>query len=423
MQDMTFEVATESPQLDDAIVDPKHWADERWLHEQFAWLRANAPVRRMTPEGFDPFWSFARHADILAIEGNKRLFINDPRPILAPKMMESLVQHLSGRRHLVRSLVQMDDPDHRRYRALTQPWFMGSNLRKLEGRIAELATEYVDRLGELGGECDFVKDVAIWYPLRVIMTILGVPEEDEPLMMKLTQELFGGADPDTRRTFEPESLMDVVGDFEAYFQDLSRSRRANPTDDVASLIANASIDGEPLPEHETNGYYIIIATAGHDTTSSSTAGGLLALIENPDQLEKLRTDPDAHMDAAIDEMFRWVTPVRQFSRTATEDCTVAGVDIAAGESCALWYPSANRDEAVFDDPFKFRVDRPDVRHLAFGYGAHVCLGQHLARMEMAAFYKELLARVERIELAGEPRYSQSLFVGGLKNLPIRYRMR
>ncbi len=420
---MGFAVLAESPELDAAMVDPAHWGDEGWVHAQFAWLRANAPVRRMAPDGFEPFWSITRHQDVMAVEGDKRRFINDPRPILAPKLTEALLQHLAGRRHLVRSLVQMDDPDHSKYRALTQPWFMGSNLRKLAGRIDELATLYVDRLGELGGECDFVKDISTWYPLRVIMTIFGVPEEDEPLMMRLTQELFGSTDPDERRAIEPESLMDVVADFEAYFQELSRSRRANPTDDVASVIANAQIDGEPLPAHETNGYYIIIATAGHDTTSSSTAGGLHALIEHPEELAKLRATPEQHMATAVDEMIRWVTPVRQFARTATEDCQVGGVDFKEGESCVLWYPSANRDEAVFEDPFKFRVDRPDVRHLAFGYGAHVCLGQHLARMEMAALFRELLSRVDHLELNGEPRYSQTVFVGGLKSLPIRYRMR
>ena len=420
---MGFAVLAESPELDAAMVDPAHWGDEGWVHAQFAWLRANAPVRRMAPDGFEPFWSITRHQDVMAVEGDKRRFINDPRPILAPKLTEALLQHLAGRRHLVRSLVQMDDPDHSKYRALTQPWFMGSNLRKLAGRIDELAMLYVDRLGELGGECDFVKDISTWYPLRVIMTIFGVPEEDEPLMMRLTQELFGSTDPDERRAIEPESLMDVVADFEAYFQELSRSRRANPTDDVASVIANARIDGEPIPAHETNGYYMIIATAGHDTTSSSTAGGLHALIEHPEELAKLRAAPEQHMATAVDEMIRWVTPVRQFARTATEDCQVGGVDFKEGESCVLWYPSANRDEAVFEDPFKFRVDRPDVRHLAFGYGAHVCLGQHLARMEMAALFRELLRRVDHLELNGEPRYSQTVFVGGLKSLPIRYRMR
>ena len=417
---MSTEIATESPELDAALVDPRRWADETWLHAQLAWLRANAPVRRLEPEGFEPFWSVARHADIKAIEGDKRLFINDPRPILAPKLTEAIVQHLSGRRHLVRSLVQMDDPDHRRYRALTQAWFMGSNLRRLATRIDEIAAEYVERLAELGGRCDFVKDISTWYPLRVIMTILGVPAEDEPMLVKLTQELFGAADPDEQRAIEPESLMDVVADFEAYFHGLTRSRRAQPTDDVASVIANARVDGEPIPEHETNGYYTIIATAGHDTTSSATAGGLLALIENPAELAKLRSDPDRYMAGAVDEMIRIVTPVRQFCRTATADCTVGDTPIAEGESCVLWYPSANRDEAVFADPYAFRVDREDVQHLAFGYGPHVCLGQHLAKMEMAAFFHALLRRVKKVELDGEPRYSQSLFVGGLKSLPIRY---
>ena len=419
---MTLDVVTQSPELDAALVDPRRWASEDWVHAQFAWLRDNDPVRWMAPNGFDPFFSVTRHADIKAIESDKRLFVNDPRPILSGKILEAMTQHLVGRRHLVRSLVTMDDPDHARYRALTQRWFMGSNLRRLDRRIAELATEYVNRLGDLGGECDFVKDVAIWYPLRVIMSVLGVPDEDEPLMLKLTQELFGSADPDTQRSFEPESLMDVVADFEAYFRALTEDRRAKPTDDVASLIANARIGGEPVPELETNGYYIIIATAGHDTTSSSAAGGLLALIENPGELAKLRENPDRYMGSAIDEVIRWVTPVRQFMRTATADCRVGSVDVAEGQACALWYVSANRDGAVFENPFSFLVDRRS-NHLAFGYGPHVCLGQHLARMEMAALYREMLARVDHVELNGEPAYSQSTFVGGLKNLPIRYRMK
>ena len=416
------QVFTESPELDDGLVEPANWGDEAWVHDQFAWLRRHEPVRRMEPEGFEPFWSLSRHADVKAVESDHRLFINDPRPILGPRMLDTLVRQLVGRRHLVRSLVQMDDPDHAQYRALTQQWFRGENIRRLAGRVKELAAQYVDRLGELGGECDFLKDIAMWYPLRVIMSILGVPESDEPLMMKLTQELFGSSDPDTQRSFEPMSLVDVVRDFEDYFSDLSRQRRAHPTDDVATVIANARIDGEPLPEHESNSYYMIIATAGHDTTSSATAGGLLAFIDNPHQLARFRAAPDAHMATALNEIIRWVSPVRQFTRTATADCAVGGVDIAQGESCVLWYPSANRDETAFDAPFEFRIDRP-MNHLAFGFGAHVCLGQHLARMEMGAFFKELFRRVDSFELNGEPLYSQSTFVGGLKSLPVRYRMK
>ena len=412
-----------SPTLDNAIVDPASWADEQGIHEQLRWLRNNDPLRHLTPEGFDPFWSVTKYNDIKEIEQHKQIFINDPRPTLGPSGMTELIQQLTGRKHLVRSLVQMDDPDHSKYRMLTQGWFMGTNLRKLQSRVDELATMYVDRLAELGGECDFVRDVAIWYPLRVIMTILGVPEEDEALMLKLTQELFGSQDPDNRRSFEPEDFFQVVADFEAYFADLTRARRTNPTDDAASLIANAKFDGEPIPAHEANGYYIIIATAGHDTTSASTAGGLLALLENPAQMDTLRADPSGMMASAIDEMIRWVTPVRHFMRTATEDYPLRDKTIREGESTILWYPSANRDEEIFDAPFEFRVDRRGPKQLAFGFGAHVCLGQHLARMEMSALYRELLKRVEQIELAGEPRYVQSTFVGGLKSLPIRYRMK
>ena len=416
-------VSYESPELDEQLVDPAFWADEQRVHECLTWLRRHDPVRRLEPNGFEPFWNITRYADIKAIEGNKTLFINDPRPTLGTKMMQAMVEQMTGRRHLVRSLVQMDDPDHAKYRMLTQGWFMGGNLRKLQATVDGLAAQYVDRLADLGGECDFVKDVAIWYPLRVIMSILGVPESDEPLMMKLTQELFGSTDPDNNRSFEMTDFLNVVHDFEAYFAELTAARRANPQDDVASVIANAEIDGAPLPDHDANGYYIIIATAGHDTTSATTAGGLLALLENPEQMQRLRADPDTHMAGAIEEMIRWVTPVRHFMRTATADTEVGGVPIAAGDSAILWYPSANRDEDVFDAPFDFRIDRAGQKQLAFGFGAHVCLGQHLARMEISALYRELLRRVDHIELAGEPKYIQATFVGGLKSLPIRYRMK
>jgi cytochrome P450 len=413
---------TTSPAIDNALVDPVQWADERGIHEQLRWLRANDPLRRLEPDHFEPFWNVTRYHDIREIEQNKRIFINDPRPTLAARGMTEFMQQLTGRRHLVRSLVQMDDPDHMKYRMLTQGWFMGANLNRLQDRVDQLAKQYVDRLGELGGECDVVKDVAIWYPLRVIMSILGVPEKDEPLMLKLTQELFGSTDPDNRRSFEPEDFFQVVKDFEDYFAALTRERRRHPTGDAASLIANAEFDGEPIPDHEANGYYIIIATAGHDTTSASTAGGHHALIERPDQLAKLIRDPGGLLASTVDEAIRWVSPVRHFMRTATADYDIRDRTIRAGESVILWYPSANRDEEVFAHPYEFRVDRRE-KHLAFGFGAHVCLGQRLARMEMAALYRELFARVDGLELAGEPRWVQSTFVGGLKSLPIRYRMK
>ena len=374
-----MDVFTESPALDNALVSPSNWGSEQWVHDQFAWLRQNEPLKYLSPEGYKPFWNVTRYSDIKEIEGQKQLFINDPRPTLGLEVMEQLVQQMTGRKHLVRSLVQMDDPDHMKYRMLTQGWFMGSNLRKLQARVDELADMYIDRMADMGGECDFVKDVAIWYPLRVIMSIFGVPEEDEPLMLKLTQELFGSTDPDVNRSFEPAEFLNVVKDFEEYFVKLSEARRAEPRDDLATIIANAEIDGGQIPDHEANGYYMIIATAGHDTTSASTAGGLLELINNPTQMAAFRNDVDGLMPTAIDEMIRWVSPVRLFMRTATADTEVAGQKIKAGESMILWYPSANRDEAVYTEPNAFRIDRKEGKQIAFGFGAHVCLGQHLAR--------------------------------------------
>ena len=314
-----MDVFTQSPALDNAMVSPSNWGSEQWVHDQFAWLRQNEPLKYLSPEGYKPFWNVTRYNDIKEIEGQKQLFINDPRPTLGLEAMEQLVQQMTGRKHLVRSLVQMDDPDHMKYRMLTQGWFMGSNLRKLQARVDELADMYIDRMADMGGECDFVKDVAIWYPLRVIMSIFGVPEADEPLMLKLTQELFGSTDPDVNRSFEPAEFLNVVKDFEAYFVKLSEARRAEPRDDLATIIANAEIDGGQIPDHEASGYYMIIATAGHDTTSASTAGGLLELINNPDQMAAFRNNVDGLMPTAIDEMIRWVSPVRHFMRTATAD--------------------------------------------------------------------------------------------------------
>ena len=253
------------------------------------------------------------------------------------------------------------------------------------------------------------------------MEILGVPAEDEALMLKLTQELFGSTDPDNQRSFAQEDFLQVVADFDDYFDRLTAARRRQPTDDVASLIANAKFGDDPLPRLEINGYYTIIATAGHDTTSASTAGGLLALMNNPAQMHKLVNNLDSLMPTAIDEMIRWVSPVRHFMRTATQDFPLRNKTISSGESVILWYASGNRDQDIFEAPFDFRVDRQATKHLAFGFGGHVCLGQHLARMEMSALYRELLTRVTDIELAGEPQYIQSTFVGGLKSLPIRYR--
>jgi cytochrome P450 len=276
-------------------------------------------------------------------------------------------------------------------------------------------------MADLGGECDFVTDVAVHYPLYVIMSILGLPEEDFPRMLKLTQELFGAADPELARGATPEEMMKTLQDFFQYFNALTEARRAHPTDDLASVIANAEVNGKPIGIFEAVSYYLIIATAGHDTTSSSIAGGMHALLEHPDELRRLHEDPSL-VTTAVDEMIRWVSPVKHFMRTATEDYVLRGVQIGAGESVLLSYPSANRDEEVFDHADRFDAGRSPNKHVAFGFGAHYCLGAQLARLEGRVLYNELMPRLKSIELAGEPSYAQTIFVGGPKHLPIRYEL-
>jgi cytochrome P450 len=409
--------------IDNAIADPKVYADLNAFHDLFTKLRAEEPVRWTEPEGFRPFWTVSKHADILEVERQNDKFLNDPRLTLQTIEVEEKVKEFTGgQSKLIRSLVDMDNPDHRNYRGLTQAWFMPPNLKAISARVDALAKKYIDRLEAQGGECDFVSDVAVWYPLRVIMTVLGVPEEDEPIMLKLTQELFGSTDPELRRE-NADFNVNTVTDFFNYFNALTEDRRKNPKDDVASVIANATIDGQPLGHLEAMSYYIIVATAGHDTTSSTAAGGLLALMQNPDEFAKLRSDPDKYLNGAIDEMIRWTTPVKHFFRTAAVDYELRGQKIKAGDNLLMCYWSANRDEEAFDDPFSFRIDRSPNKHLAFGYGAHVCLGQHLAKMEIKALYNELLSRLDHIELAGDPAWVEASFVSGLKRLPVRYTMK
>jgi cytochrome P450 len=292
----------------------------------------------------------------------------------------------------------------------------------LKVRVDELAKNYVDKMLAVGPECDFVQEVAVNYPLYVIMSLLGIPESDFQRMLKLTQELFGSDDNEFKRGSSNEDQLPALLDMFGYFNTVTASRRDHPTEDLASAIANALIDGEPLSDIDTVSYYLIVATAGHDTTSATISGGLHGLIENQDQLHRLQDNLDL-MALATEEMIRWATPVKEFMRTAAQDTTVRGVPISAGDSLLLSYVSANRDEDVFDDPFRFDVGRDPNKHVAFGYGVHFCLGAALARMEVNSFFAELLPRLKSIELTGDPEFVATTFVGGLKHLPVRYSLR
>jgi cytochrome P450 len=390
----------------------------------------------MHPGGYRPFWAITKHADILEIEKRSDIFVNRLRTYLSPIEGEEWVKQTTGDTHLFRTLVDLDDPIHMKLRALTQGWFMPPNLKKLEGRIAGIAKAHVDRMAELGSACDFVREVAVWYPLRVIMEIMGVPPSDEPFMLKLTQEIFGAGDPDvvaasqrvTRPgdgslNAEPRSvdLAQTAQELFKYFGAITEDRRKNPRDDLSTIIANGKVDGAPIDPFQAMSYYVIVATAGHDTTSSTTAGGFRQLIEHPEQMRKLKSDLSL-LPNAVEEMVRWVTPVKHFMRTAMEDYSLRGQTLKAGDGLALFYWSGNRDEEVFEDPFTFKVDRQVAKQVAFGYGVHMCLGMHLARMEIRALFAELLPRLDEVELTGTPKNTRSAFVSGLKTLPIRYKM-
>jgi cytochrome P450 len=409
-----------TPTMDEAanvFADPQAYADETKLHAALTHLRANAPVSRVEVPNYRPFWAITKHADVSDIERNNALFTNWPRPVLTTVEGDEL-QAAAG----VRTLIHLDDPQHRVVRAIGADWFRPKAMRALKVRVDELAKNYVDKMMAVGPECDFVQEVAVNYPLYVIMSLLGIPESDFPRMLKLTQELFGSDDSEFKRGSSNEDQLPALLDMFGYFNGVTASRREHPTEDLASAIANARIDGEPLSDIETVSYYLIVATAGHDTTSATISGGLQGLIENPDQLRRLRDDLDL-MPLATEEMIRWVTPVKEFMRTASEDTTVRGVPIAEGESLLLSYVSANRDEEVFADPFRFDVGRDPNKHLAFGYGVHFCLGAALARMEVSSFFSELIPRLKSIDLTGDPESVATTFVGGLKHLPVRYSLR
>lgn len=411
------------------IVDPKAFADGKRIDEAFTQMRREAPLAVAEIPGYFPFWVVTKHADILNISRQNDLFHSGDRSTILNTIEadEQVRALMGGSPHLLRALLQMDGPEHFAYRRLTQAWFVPQNLKQLEVRVREMARGFVDRMLDMGGECDFARDVAFMFPLHVIMEVIGVPPADEARMLRLTQELFGAADPDVSRTGTRagtgadlvDTIQATVIDFMTYFNAMTEERRRNPRNDLASVIANGAVDGQPLGQLEAMSYYIIAATAGHDTTSNTTAGAMWALAERPDQVRKAKADPSL-IPSLVEESIRWESTVKHFMRSATADTELSGQKIAKGDWLMLCYPSANRDEDVFDDPFSFDVGRTPNKHVTFGYGGHICLGQHLARMEMRILWEELLPRIKSVELAGTPRRTEATFVCGPKTVPIRF---
>jgi len=416
-----------------AVIDPAAYAAWDPLLDQFDTLREEGlQVARVVSSAdlHEPFWLVSGFDEVMAASKDNTTFLNHPKSsVFALRSTDALARAITGGSpHLVQSLVQLDAPLHPKLRRLTQDWFMPKNLRTIEQRVRTIAEATVDRLLEAGGEGDFTKLVSSPYPLHVVMQILGVPEADEQRMLALTQQMFGGQDEELNQSgikdLPPEMITQIVAgavkDFEAYFAALAAERRKNPTDDVATVIANGTVDGQPLDDVVTAGYYIITASAGHDTTSASTAGAMLALARDPEQFARVKADRSL-LGGIVEEAIRWTTPVQHFMRTASADTELGGQKIAKDDWLMLNYVAANHDPSQFPDPRRFDAAREGNRHLAFGAGAHQCLGLHLARLEMRILFEVLLDRLDSVELAGEPARAKSTFVGGLKRLPLRWK--
>jgi cytochrome P450 len=423
-------VATVPDEIARAIILPQGYGDiDNVVHPACQWLRENMPIARAEIEGYDPVWMVSKHAHVSEIYRDAETFHNaDHNIILYPKVGDEYLRGmLNGTTRVLDNLTYMEPPEHGRYRTAIAHSFLPAQVRRFNERIHVLAEEAVQRLLDHDGECDFVDVISRDYPLHVVMEMLGIPPADYELMMQLTQETFGGDDPDWKRPGVPQtpeaaamSWAQSVADFYEYFEIIRKDRLANPRDDLATSIVTARLDnGELMPEGRQNHLAASIALAGHDTTNSAIAGGILGLARFPDQLEKVKAEPSL-ISGLIEESLRYSTPAKHFTRNTVQDVDFHGVQFAANDRVMTLTVSANRDEDVFPDPYRFDVTRRPNPHLSFGWGPHICLGQHIAKNEMRALFAELLPKLKTLELAGEPKLKIGNFVTGPKTLPIRF---
>lgn len=401
------------------IISPDHYQTHGYPHSEWAYLRKHKPVFHVERPRVDPFWAITKAADIMQISKQPRLWVNGPR--LAVFMLDIGEEALPPEALPLKHLLNMDPPVHGEYRSILSRHFTPRAVRALEPQVEEITRDVLDSVMDRT-ECDFVTDISARVPVAVIAELLGVPRKDWPTLFRWSNEIIGSGDPEFQleaggqETFA-QARMEVF----QYFTDMVAERKKHPTGDVTSIVANANLSGTPLPTLELLSYLLVLVVAGNETTRNATSGGLLAMIEHPDQFRRLKSDPSL-LKSAVEEIVRWTSPVIQFARTATEDTEVRGQKIRAGESVCLFYPSANRDEEVFDEPFKFDIARNPNPHLAFGIGEHFCLGSNLARLELEVIFRQLAKRMESAELAGPVSRLRSSFVGGIKHMPIRYKL-
>lgn len=387
------------------LVEPARYGAAGIPYDLLATLRRDSPVHWCEPRGYPPFWAVTRHADVREIS-------------IAPGRFSSVGEIAfpiqRGRTHwhpaddVPRSVLGSDPPFHRELRNVALPYFKPRTLRTLEDRVRDLTRSLLDTVSGTR-DLDFVTEVAAWHPLRMLCEILGTT--DEKMLLRLTNAFVGNADPEFVGSAER-------GEFSRWLDEMIADRRARGSvADLAGVLAHAPLDDEDIFV-----YLLIIAIAGHDTTRSALAGGMHALVSHPEQLRLLREDPSL-CESAAGEIVRWTSPVVHFMRTAVEDCEVGGTPIRRGDRLALFYPSANRDEKVFEAPEEFRVDRDPNPHLGWGVGEHFCLGANLARMEIRVFLEETVPRLDEVTAAGDVSWMASNIICGIKHLPLRWTLR
>jgi cytochrome P450 len=415
------DTAFDRHQLDVDLTDADLYANG-FPHEVFTALRRHAPVKwQAFPERFrggddEGFWVLSKHEDIQAVSRDPELFSAFDGPQLShnPEIAGTM-------------LVSMDGRDHVRQRRLISAGFTPRMVKQLEHQIRRWAESIVDR-GLERGQCDFVSEIAYPLPMNVIADIVGIPDEDRAWLFSLANEFLQGDAPGRRVSLD-DNLRIQIEMFE-YAQKLGRDKRANPRDDVWTVLSTVEIETEDgkratLSQVELDMFFLLLIVAGSETTRNAVSGGLLALLDHPEQLEQLRQEPEA-IALAAEEILRWSSPVSYFARRATRHTEIRGVPIAKGDRVSMWFPSANRDEDVFEDPFRFDISRSPNPHVAFGGGGvHFCLGASLARRELTTLLEVLFERTREIELAGPPSYvplgiSNPILLF-MRELPVRMR--
>ena len=387
-------------------------------HEWFTWLRANHPIYKHTEPDGPGFWVITKHADIIQCNRDAGTFSSAQSRGGVVGLEEQGMPQTEAEEAGGRMMLMMDPPDHTRYRKLVNRGFTPRMIGQLEPHIRELTNNILDE-ALAKDECDFVVDIAAELPLDVIAELIGVPREDRHKIFEWSNRMIGSEDPEYM--VEDTEVFQAQVEMFMYAQALADKRRADPQDDIITALLSAEVDGDSLSDMDFNLFFLLLSVAGNETTRNAIAHGMNAFLENPDQWDLFAGDPDKHTARMTEEILRWATPVMYFRRNATRDFELRGETIEDGDKIALYYISANRDEEVFDDPFRFDIERDPNPHIAFGGGGpHFCLGAQLARMEIHVLFEELAKRVKRTEGLGTPDRLRSNFIGGIKHLPVRF---